>query len=257
MQRFLEIPKGALKLAACIHHPGKSAVPIVICCHGLTGTKIGSSYRLVAIARLLEPAGIATIRFDFAGCGESEGRFEEVTAGSQLDDLRAVIAFLQAGSEFDMSRVAIVGSSFGAYTAARATHLLSGLRCSVFLAPVADPRRLTDQGMPPAAVDLLRKRGWVDHHGLKLCTPFFDTLPTEDVPAMLARAGAPLLVFHGQRDDQVPISEGRSYEKALNAAGVPVDLRVLDTADHGMRGVEFTEKIVNESVDWLTRHLSP
>ncbi|HUN81592.1 MAG TPA: alpha/beta fold hydrolase, partial [Phycisphaerae bacterium] len=127
MQRFLELPGRHGNLAVCLHEPRKPPAPIVICCHGLTGTKIGSSYRLVTIARRLESAGIATIRFDFAGCGESEGRFEEITAQTQLDDLRTIIDFISKRREFDMSRVALVGSSFGAYTASSAAHLLPGL----------------------------------------------------------------------------------------------------------------------------------
>lgn len=211
---------------------------------------------MVTLARLLEAAGIATIRFDFGGCGESLGRFEDVTAQTLLKDLRTVISFVRGQRDFDMSRVGLVGSSFGAYTAARVAPELSGLRGSVFLAPVANPRHLTEQGMSPAAWEHLRTRGWVDHHGLPLSREFIDTLPTEDVPAILARAGKPLLIFHGLRDNQVPITEGKSYETALQKANVPVELNAMDSSDHGLRGVELTRAIVEKSADWLTQKLT-
>src|SRR5262249_49497500 len=116
MQQSVEIPNGGRNLAACIHRPAASLSPLVICCHGLTGRRIGASYRMVTLARLLEAAGIATIRFDFGGCGESIGPFEDVTSQSLLDDLRTVIDFVRSRSEFNMTRVGLVGSSFGAYT---------------------------------------------------------------------------------------------------------------------------------------------
>jgi dipeptidyl aminopeptidase/acylaminoacyl peptidase len=256
MQQTLEIPNGERTLAACIHRPANSPSPLVICCHGLTGTRIGASYRMVTLARLLEAAGIATIRFDFGGCGESLGRFEDVTSQTLLDDLYTVIAFVRGRSEFDMSRIGLAGSSFGAYTASRVAPDLKGLRCSIFLAPVANPRRLTEQGMPPAAWEHLRARGWVDHHGLPLSREFIETLPTDDVPAMLASAGKPLLIFHGLHDNQVPISEGRAYEAAFKKANVPVELEAMDSSDHGLRGVDLTKEIVEKSADWLTKRLT-
>ena len=43
MLTFLEIPVGAQKIVTSFHRPtGARAAPLVICCHGLTGTRVGT-----------------------------------------------------------------------------------------------------------------------------------------------------------------------------------------------------------------------
>jgi dipeptidyl aminopeptidase/acylaminoacyl peptidase len=155
----------------------------------------------------------------------------------------------------DAARVGIVGSSFGAYTASRVSDRIAGLRCCVFLAPVADPHALIERDMSPEAWALLRKQGWLEHHGQRLGADFFDTLPREDVPAKLARNGRPLLIYHGREDRQVPLEQGRAYESAMHSAGATVELHAIETSDHGMRGVTHTEMIIAGAAEWLTRFL--
>lgn len=256
MQQYIEITIGSRKLAACFHgavQPG--ARPVVICCHGLTGTRVGSSYRLVTLARRLQDSGIACLRFDFRGCGESEGRFQDVTTQTLLEDLSAVIAEVKRLPGVDASRVGIVGSSFGAYTASRVSDRIACLRCCVYLAPVADPHALIERDMSPEAWALLRKQGWLEHHGQRLGAGFFDTLPRDDVPAQLARTGRPLLIYHGRDDRQVPLEQGRAYESAMQRAGATVELHAIETSDHGMRGVTHTEMIIAGAAAWLTGYL--
>jgi hypothetical protein len=259
MQTYLDITVGDSRLAACLHRPNGpqgAPWPIVIYCHGLTGSRLGTSYRLVTLARRLAERGIACLRFDFRGCGESDGRFEDVTPQTLLEDLTAAHNALVRMPELDGGRVGLVGSSFGAYTAARAAPRIAGLKCLVFLAPVADPRTLTHRDMTDAAWAILRKRGWIDHHGLPLSAAFLDGLPVEDVPTTLASTPRPLLVFHATGDPNVPIEQGRAYECAMRRAGTEVAFLAMDVPDHGMRSVEATQAIVDGSLQWLTRHLS-
>lgn len=257
MQRYLEIPVERQSLAACLHLPagGTSAASMVICCHGLTGTRVGSAYRFVQIARRLEELGIATLRFDFRGCGESDGRFEDVTLPSLCEDLRAVLAaaYEMAGGNF--LKIGLIGSSFGAYTAARVAPTVSGLRCLAFIAPVSDPKALAARDMPPEAWEHLRKVGWVDHHGLPLGKAFFDSMVNEDVPSALAALERPVLIYHGTGDRQVPIEQGRAYEAALLAANVHVQFEAVDANDHGLRSVRTCRRIEEGMAAWFAEFL--
>ncbi len=258
MQTFFHIEVGSERLAACLHRPDRAdAAPIVICCHGLTGTRIGSSYRFVVLARRLAEAGIACLRFDFRGCGESEGRFVDVTAPRLVDDLRAVLATIPGLGGCDASRMGMVASSFGAYTVSAIASEAAGVRGLVFLAPVAHPRALIDRGMNAEAWEFLRRKGWIDHHGLPLGARFIETLPDTNMPRQLAAARKPLLIFHGTGDREVPIDQGRAYEKEMQSAGLEVRFETIETSDHGMRGVETTQRIVDGSFDWLRGRLQP
>lgn len=260
MQRFVEIPVGQEKLTACLHLPGEPVAggkpgPMVICCHGLTGTRVGSAYRFVRIARRLEEIGIATLRFDFRGCGESDGRFEDVTIQSLCEDLLAVLTSSYELSGGNFLKIGLIGSSFGAYTASLVAPSISGLRCLAFIAPVADPKALAARDMPPEAWQHLESKGWVDHHGLPLGKGFFDSMGDKDVPSVLAEVGRPVLIFHGRGDRQVPIDQGRAYEAAFMAKGVHVQFEAVEANDHGLRNVLTCRRIEDAMVEWFGEFL--
>jgi pimeloyl-ACP methyl ester carboxylesterase len=261
MHTFLEIPVGHQRLAASISWPaeGPTAVgaPVVVCCHGLTGTRIGSCYRMVNLSRRLLAENIACLRFDFRGCGESDGEFQDLCSPSLMDDLRAAVAVLGHLPGCDAGRLAIVASSFGAFTASHVAAEIDALRCLVFWAPVADARSLIGREMTDEGWKTLRTQGWIEHYGHRMGADFFDRLPDGDAPAMLARRGRPVLIYHGKGDQWVSVEHGRAYERALRQAGVEVRLDELDVNDHAMRSVAANDAILNGTVAWLKRFLDP
>ena len=197
--------------------------------------------------------GIACLRFDFRGCGESDGRFIDVTSASLEEDLRAVLAAISGLEGCDSGRIGMAASSFGAHTVSGLASEIAGLRALVFLAPVADPKSLIARAMTDEAWDFLRRKGWIDHHGLPLGASFIETLPPWDAPRRLAAAGRPLLVYHGTQDAEVPIDQGQAYISAVQAAGVEAKLEPIEMRDHGMRSVSATQQIVMGAADWMKR----
>ncbi|MBN2563960.1 MAG: alpha/beta fold hydrolase [Phycisphaerae bacterium] len=259
MQTFLEIPVAGQKLAACLHKPEpeskRVAAPVVICCHGLTGSRMGACFRLVGLGRRLAMEGIACLRFDFRGCGESDGRFQDLCVPTLLQDLLAVAGAVGTLPGCDPTRVGIVGSSFGAFTASHAAGRIAGLRCLVFWAPVADIRSLIDREMTDDGRAFLHEHGWVEHHGLRLGSAFFKQIPEAGAPTQLAKAGRPLLIYHGIGDKQVSIDHGRAYEGALRQAGIDVRLEQIDAEDHAMRSVAANDRILDGTVAWFRQFI--
>jgi pimeloyl-ACP methyl ester carboxylesterase len=261
MQTPLFIPVGRERIAACLHlgddvvAEARTSRPWVVCCHGLTGTRFGSSYRLVQLARQLSAAGIACVRFDFRGCGESDGRFEDLTLDSVTDDLRAVLAYAFKDPRLDTNRFGLVASSFAALTTSRLAAELPALRCLVFHAPVADAWALVQRDMPTTAWALLARQGWIDHRGLRMGQGFFKSVEGVHGPSLLVRAARPLLVYHAEHDREVPSSHGMAYVEGLRAAGVESRIELLAGADHGLRDVVATERIIDGTVAWLHRFL--
>ena len=87
--------------------------PVVVLMHGFMANK--KLEPLKSIARELEVRGIASLRFDFDGHGESEGRFRDMTVLTELDDARVVIEYIrQAGC---YNSIALVGHSQGGVVA--------------------------------------------------------------------------------------------------------------------------------------------
>ena len=77
-------------LRAMLNLPdGVSHPPVVLNLHGFGGSLSGYKYAHTHLARVLEANGIACLRFDFYGCGESDGEFEEMTFTGLLEDTAA------------------------------------------------------------------------------------------------------------------------------------------------------------------------
>lgn len=235
----------------------KRPVPVVICTHGLTGSRIGSCYRFVHLGRRLANAGVACVTFDFRGCGESDGRFIDLTCQRLQDDLRAVVQWAAMHQALDVSRVGLCGSSFGAFTAARVAPEIPGLRALAFWAGVASPRDLFQRAMNPDFWALLERQGWLSHRGMPLGRAFFRLDSDEDdAPAALARAARPTLIFHGIADPEVPFEHAQRYERALASARVECRIERLEIDDHGMRDVVVNDRILDLTSEWLCGHIN-
>jgi acetyl esterase/lipase len=75
-------------------------------------------------------------------------------------------------------------------------------------------------------------------------------------PVHHARAGAPpFLLVHGEADGVVPPSQSVELRDALQAAGVPVELELIENADHVFEGADPLPPI-RRAVAFLRAHLA-
>ena len=71
----------------------------------------------VRLADALAARGVASLRYDPRGCGESEGSWETGDLFSRIDDARDAIGAMRSRRELDLRRTAIVGHGEGAVIA--------------------------------------------------------------------------------------------------------------------------------------------
>lgn len=86
--------------------------PLVVLCHGFTGSRGGDGHFGPLAARLAH-AGIASIAMDFPGCGESEEPFTAYTLTNIRADMTAAIAYMGVTYGVDTTRLGLVGHSMG------------------------------------------------------------------------------------------------------------------------------------------------
>ncbi len=83
----LEFENEGQKLFAILHRPlDVKNPPIVVMFHGFGGHKAGDFRVYVKEAEMLAKCGIASFRFDFRGCGDSEGDWIDMTIGREVSD---------------------------------------------------------------------------------------------------------------------------------------------------------------------------
>lgn len=232
-------------------HGGGSGVgrgPTVILCHGMMSSKEGTKQK--AFAHALEESGFSVLRFDFSFCGESEGRFEEITFTQEVDDLRNAVRWVR---EKGAPSIGLVGSSMGGAVAILYASEDPEVRALVTLAAVADPGRLADR-----MEDLKRKtREWKEE-GYRLGAEgepgerFAEDARKQDVVGAARGLSAPLLVLHGGEDEVVPVEDARAIHAS---AGGPKALKILPGVDHRFTQPGALEEALNLARGWFQEHL--
>lgn len=192
------------RLLSGLLFPGSSEKgPALVVCHGFTGGKEGRG-KAVEMAGLFAENGFSCLLFDFSGCGESAGHFEELTLSGQVADLASAVDFcLEKG----LGPVFTLGRSFGGTTAV--CHAASDPRVKG-VCTWAAPASLADLFLNFTGGDLpadenapvaLAGNGGIVH----LKKSFFTDLNNFDVAGCSARISPrPLLVVQGTRDEVVP-----------------------------------------------------
>ncbi|HEX6211448.1 MAG TPA: alpha/beta fold hydrolase [Methylomirabilota bacterium] len=235
------------RLDAALHlpHPGSpEAAPadLVLIGHGVTGSK--DRPWLEALGDALAAAGLAALRFSFAGNGDSEGRFEEATLAKEVGDLGSV---LDAVTAWGVGRLAYAGHSMGG---------------AIGVLRAADDPRIASlvslAGMVHVHAFMKRQFGH-----LQLGDPMLDkpgcpwTRSLADDAARIgsvlpqaARLEIPWLLVHGDADELVPLAD--AFDARAAAGGRP-DLVVLPGVDHRFTGA--VPQLVDAVVPWLLRHL--
>ena len=191
--------------------PGQQC-PMVVFCHGFGGTKEGPLFELITDS--LQKHGIASIRFDFNGHGESEGKFEEMTVPNEINDAKKVIEYVRDLRY--VSKIALVGHSQGGVVASMtAGELDSDISAVVLMAPAAVLRDDAIRGStfgkqynpldPPEYVEL-----WGPQ---RLGRNYIKTAFSLPIYETAANYHGPALIIHGNGDRIVPYTYGLRFHQ--------------------------------------------
>jgi dipeptidyl aminopeptidase/acylaminoacyl peptidase len=89
--------------------------PAFMVLHGFGSTRHAGNVKTPCA--MLNKLGYVTLRFDFRGCGTSEGEHGRLICLEQVSDVKNALTFLQTHPAIDPGRIAVAGSSFGAAVA--------------------------------------------------------------------------------------------------------------------------------------------
>ncbi len=183
---------------------------------------------LYHLAGALAEAGIASLRVDFAGLGESGGRFEDTDLTSNVGDLVAAAGHLRTvGAEPAL----LVGHSLGGTACLLAARELPSVKAVATLGTAADPLHLAR--LLPSARKTAEEAGTVSvqigPQRVRVSDRLFRQLEELDAESLVRELGRPLLVAHSAADEVVPIEQG---ERLFGWAGHPKAFVSLPGADH-------------------------
>jgi len=222
------------KVSLALHLPEKTPAFCVVACHGLGASKASDKYLL--LAREFPRRGFALCRFDFRGCGESDGSYAHSTVAGRIRDLRAVLGLLAGHPSLD-GRFGLLGSSLGGLIALFAA---GAIRSSIPVVTWNCPATLRGLEEGP------------DGDTAGLGPSFFAELGTRQCAD--APPGIPwTLTIQGDRDEVVPPAHGHLlYSRAAD----PRRLLILEGADHRLTDTAHRMRAVEGSLRWFERYVS-
>lgn len=224
------------KISGVLHLPEKKSPACVIASHGLLSSKESEKY--IALGDRLSQEGIAMLRFDFRGIGESEGRMEDDTVSRRIVDLGSAIEFVR--SRRDMrNRIGFLGSSLGGYVSLIKASQDEKIRAVVIWAT-------------PFHLDDLKSNQGTEGHPLPE-EAFFEDLPKHRLLPLLPKVSN-CLVIHGEKDELVPVDQAWEIFHSL---GGPKEIRILEGADHRLTDPIHRTRAMDLSTAWFKRYLQP
>lgn len=267
----IEIPGTRGNIPATIQLPAKSArgeeLPLVVLCHGFTGNRQGDGH-FAPLAEDLAAHGIATVRLDFAGCGDSTEPYANYTLANMAADVDSVIGYMQA--TYGTGKTALVGHSMGGRLASLYPQLGQYPVTALALWSPANGTGL--QGLEFlsidnfAAVEELAARadaeGSVAAWGVELSAAYIDGMRDSDPNAALQESGLPVLLTYS--GNERILSDTTQTETKAAVESLPDGQVVLDpfvngdhnyTSEDPATNTQLDADLRQVTVDFLTYHL--
>lgn len=243
--------KNKKQLVGVLHMlKGKKKFPLVVICHGFGGTK--TDRKLIRLARALENNKIASFRFDFEGCGDSEGELETITVKRQASDLEAVINWALKQKNINKNKIAFLGHSLGTVIAALyATYTKLSVRTLVFWASAFNQEKLFPIWNTKGDLRKWKKQGYLIRKEDKIGINYLKENERKDYSPILSKINVPILIIHGKKDDVVPLR----FSKELIKKHRNVKLVIYPKADHDFEDYFVQQNLIKETVGWFKKHL--
>ncbi|MDR4652814.1 MAG: bifunctional alpha/beta hydrolase/OsmC family protein [Nitrosomonas sp.] len=234
---LLELPNARIDCYAIFAH-----------CFTCSKDGIAATY----ISRALAENGVAVLRFDFTGLGNSAGDFPNTNFSSNLDDLFAAAEFLQ---ENYAAPQILIGHSLGGSAVLAVAKQIESVRAVVTInspATAEHVKHLFDD----AHNEILNNQSAKVSLGGRSFTiqkQFIEDLDRHNTLDHIKELGKALLVFHSPVDQIVSIDEAT---RIYVAAKHPKSFITLDQADHLLSDKGDANYVAAVITAWVSRYLA-
>jgi hypothetical protein len=232
---------------------------------------------------LLNELGYVTMRFDMPGCGESEGEKGRLICLDQVGAVSQALSLLAQHPQVEPSRIAVLGSSFGAAVAVYAGGVDARIAAVISASGWGHGERKfrgqhpTPQAFAKFTAMLEEGRRHRERTGASLMVPRYEIVPIPEhmrghvvpgsiqmFPAETAQsmydfraeevvgriAPRPLLLLHSASDSVTPVEQSIGL---FRHAGQPTELHLFADTDHFMFA-ESNTRVRRIVQDWLAHY---
>ena len=235
--------------------------PCLVMCHGTGSSKDEAGNQYLDLATQLAEKGIASIRFDFAGCGESADSGINQTFMAEVDDTVKAYNYVCGRSEIDPDRIGIIGYSQGGRVMAMFldSHY-DKIKAAVSWSGAFHNGIGVFQGFFDVYYQQAKENGFASiplGWRSDLITPlaWFDEIAATNPMDAMKKYKGELLVMAGDADFLVPMP----HCEEVAATNDKAELIIYEGADHNFNVMtedkSISEDLVATTAQWLAEHL--
>lgn len=213
LRGFAELPDGMADGAL---------TPMLVMFHGFCGCMEEKHFVFSRLSRTLAERGVATLRLDFGGSGESDGRFCDMTARTEYEDGLAIMGLARTLPGVDPQRVGLLGYSFGGFVATNvAAHEGQRVRELILMSAATSTHKKMECQF--------QQSGRATRGSLEVGRAFVDDGYALDPLKAAAGYEGPVFVVQGTEDESVPCQTAEEYRQAFPKGA---EVHYVDGASH-------------------------
>ena len=203
------------------------------------------------IGKALTNNGIAVLRFDFTGLGESEGDFVDTNFTSNVEDLLSAAQFLK--QNYTAPKI-IIGHSLGGAAVIFAANKLPSVKAVATIGAPSNPKHVSK--LFKSGIEEINKNGEatliIGGREFKIQQHFLDDINEKNMDIALKSLKGALLVLHSPQDTTVGIENAAQIYKC---AWHPKSFISLDGADHLLSNKEDSLYVGKMIANWSERYI--
>ncbi|NEU30849.1 alpha/beta hydrolase [bacterium LRH843] len=243
------------RLSGAIHYPDhhNKKQPAIIFVHGFIGSKVGAHRLFIKAANHFTKLGYVSFRFDFSGCGESVGDYQNVTVTEQIKELQAAITYVSGLKGVDSDQIVLIGHSLGGAVTALTAALVPQVKQIVLWSPVARPYLDISTITGMEVVETANRDGVCEYYGFLLSETFFTDLKAHHPLKTISLYEGKTLIVHAENDEDVPKANAVRYLSSIHSCqqDQPIDVAYIYEADHTFTRSHWQKELFQISSNWL------
>jgi putative redox protein len=196
---------------------------------------------------MLAELGIAVLRFDFTGLGNSKGDFAQTNFTTDVADVHAAVDYLRDNHE---APVLLIGHSLGGTAMLEAAMHIENIKAVITIASPSQPDHvlhhfghaltMLEQGIA-SSIEVAGR-----HYDIE--PQFIEDLRQYDMQQRLASLHKPVLIFRIVNDALV---DSENADEISAWVGGPSRIVTLDKADHLLSNKDDAAFVANEIATWF------
>ena len=232
-------------LDARLDTPTETPKAYAIFCHCFTCTK--ETITTFRLSKLLAQNGVAVLRFDFTGLGNSEGDFANTNFTTMVDDVIAAANYLSDQYE---SPSYLLGHSMGGTAALAASIQLTGIRGIVTIASPSKPDHVLHhfgdaltllENDEPASFDVAGQSYTINPQ-------FLIDVRNVDSKTLFHEINKPVLIFNVKHDEMVSPDDAEEINQWVSAESRII---MLENSDHLLTDRNDVNLVTEKIIAWF------